>query len=279
MKITTIGMDLAKDVIQVHGVDERGKAVLKKHSSETRAGLLCQPAACQIGMEACGSAHYWARKLQWATLDADCAAVRQTLRQDQQERCRRCRSDLRSGEPSQHALCAGQEVEQQAISGLHRARQGFVKARTAQANQIRGLLAEYGIIIPQGIGHIAKRCRRSGGWRERLAGRLSPTDRAPGRHLKELIGRWMNWKPDPDWHRENRASQKLAKIPGIGPITASAMVASVGDARKFENGRQLAAWLGIVPTATLDRRQASCWASANGVIRYLRTLLIHGARR
>jgi transposase len=133
-------------------------------------------------------------------------------------------------------------AEQQAVLALHRARQGFVKARTAQANQIRGLLAEYGIVIPQGIGHIAKRLPEiledgendlPGAFRELL-------DRL-GDHLKELDRQVSELEVQiQSWHREHEASKKLAKIPGIGPITASALVASIGDAKSFENGRQLA---------------------------------------
>lgn len=140
-------------------------------------------------------------------------------------------------------------TEQQALLAFHRARQSFVKARTMQANQIRGLLAEYGITVPRGIGHIAKRvpeilkdgendlpdCFRA--LIERLLEHLRELDR----QAVELEGQISLW------HRQNTESQKLAKIPGIGPLTATAMVASIGDARNFKNARQLAAWLGIVP--------------------------------
>lgn len=140
-------------------------------------------------------------------------------------------------------------TEQQALLAFHRARQSFVKARTMQANQIRGLLAEYGITVPRGIGHIAKRvpeilkdgendlpdCFRA--LIERLLEHLRELDR----QAVELEGQISLW------HRQNTESQKLAKIPGIGPLIATAMVASIGDARNFKNARQLAAWLGIVP--------------------------------
>jgi transposase len=171
-------------------------------------------------------------------------------------------------------------VEQQAILSLHRARQGFVKARTAQANQIRGLLAEYGFIIPQGIGHIAKRVpdiledgenELPGSFRlliQRLVDHLKELDRQVG-ELELEIQRW---------HKNSPLSQKLAKIPGIGPITATAMIATVGDARQFENGRQLAAWLGIVPKQHSTGGKARLLGISKRGDRYLRTLLIHGAR-
>ena len=163
---------------------------------------------------------------------------------------------------------------------MHRARQGFVKARTAQANQIRGLLAEYGIVIPKGIAHIAKRVPEiledgendlPGSFRlliKRLADHLKELDRQVG-ELEAQIQLW---------HRDHSASKKLEKIPGIGPMTASAMVASIGDARNFKNGRQLAAWLGIVPRQHSTGGKSTLLGISKRGDTYLRTLLIHGAR-
>ncbi len=139
--------------------------------------------------------------------------------------------------------------EQQAILLIHRARQGFVKARTAQANQIRGLLIEYGIIIPQGISNIRNQIpiiledgenELPGAFRQLLL-RLS-------NHLKALNDQVSELETQIQiWHRNSEASNKLSCIPGIGPLTASALTASIGDAKCFKNGRQLAAWLGLVP--------------------------------
>jgi len=171
-------------------------------------------------------------------------------------------------------------ASQQAILSVHRARQGFVKARTAQANQIRGLLAEFGIVIPQGISHIAKRVPEiiedgendlPGSFRlliQRLVDHLKVLDQQIGELELEIQ----------TWHRENEASKKLAKIPGVGPITASALVASVGDARSFKNGRQLAAWLGIVPRQHSTGGKPTLLGISKRGDTYLRTLLIHGAR-
>ena len=139
--------------------------------------------------------------------------------------------------------------EQQAVLSLHRARQGFVRQRTAQANQIRGLLAEYGIVIPQGIGYIGKclpEILEDG--ENSLPGLFRQLLRQLGEHLKTLTQLVEEMEQQiQQWHRGNEASQKLAAVPGIGAITATAMVASVGDARNFSNGRQFAAWLGLVP--------------------------------
>jgi transposase len=170
--------------------------------------------------------------------------------------------------------------EQQAVLSLHRARQGFVKARTAQANQIRGLLCEYGIVIPQGIGHIAKRLPEilEDGEND-LPGQFRVLLQRLGEHLKELDRQACELELQiQTWHQENEASRKLAAIPGIGPITASALVASIGDAREFENGRQLAAWLGLVPRQHSTGGKPTLLGISKRGDTYLRTLLIHGAR-
>lgn len=283
MKLTTIGIDLAKNVFQVHGADDKGTAVLKKQLKRAQVlPFFANLTPCKIGMEACGSAHYWARKLQ-----ALGHAVQLIAPQYVKPFVKRNKSDAADAE----AICEAvtrpnmpavpiKNAEQQAILSVHRARQGFVKARTAQANQIRGLLAEYGIAIPQGISHIAKRVPEiiedgendlPGSFRlliQRLIDHLKELDRQVG-ELETVIQLW---------HRENADSQKLAKIPGIGPITASAMAASVGDARSFKNGRQVAAWLGIVPKQHSTGGKSTLLGISKRGDTYLRTLLIHGAR-
>ncbi|MGF6606282.1 transposase [Paraburkholderia sp. WSM4175] len=171
-------------------------------------------------------------------------------------------------------------IEQQAVLALHRVRQGFVKARTAQANQIRGLLAEFGLVIPQGIAHIAKRVLEliedasnelPGSFRllvQRLLEQLKELDRQVHEIENQII----------IWHRTNDGSRKLARVPGIGPITASAMVASIGDAKSFKNGRQVSAWIGLVPKQnSTDGKTVLLGMSKRGDS-YLRTLLIQGAR-
>jgi len=170
--------------------------------------------------------------------------------------------------------------EQQAVLSLHRARQGFVKARTAQANQIRGLLSEYGIVIPQGISHIAQRLPDILADRANdLPGVFRQLLQRLGDHLKELDRQVGELEVHiQTWHRQNEASRKLEKIPGIGPITASAMVASIGDAKNFEDGRQLAAWLGLVPRQHSSGGKQTLLGISKRGDSYLRTLLIHGAR-
>ena len=283
MQITTVGIDLAKAVFQVHGVDAHGKTVLKKQIKRTQMPeFFANLSPCLIGMEACGSAHYWARKLQGFG-----HTVRLMAPQFVKPYVKTNKNDAADAEAICEALTRPtmrfvpvKHVEQQAVLAVHRVRQALVKARTAQANQIRGLLSEFGLIIPQGIAHISKRVPEMldnagddvpGAFRElmqRMLDHLKSLDQQVGELERQIR----------TWHRSSALSCKLEKVPGIGPITATALVASIGDAKQFANGRQLAAWLGLVP------RQHSTGGKANlsGISKrgdcYLRTLLIHGAR-
>jgi transposase len=171
-------------------------------------------------------------------------------------------------------------IEQQAVLSLHRARQGFVAARTAQANQIRGLLGEFGIVIPKGIQHLTQRApeiledAENGlpGTSRDLFNRLFNHFRELDRQVKEMENQIKAW------HQENTDSLRLESIPGIGPLTATALIAAIGNARAFENARQLAAWLGLVPRQhSSGGKERLLGISKRGDV-YLRTLLIHGAR-
>ena len=283
MKTTTIGIDLAKIVFQIHGVDERGKMSVRKQLK--RAEMLSyfvnlEP--CLIGMEACGSAHYWARKLEGYGHTVKLIAPQfvkpyvKTNKNDMADAEAICEAVAR---PNMRFVTI-KTVEQQAILSVHHARQGFVKARTAQGNQIRGLLAEFGIIIPQGIRSITKQMPdiledgENGlpGTMRNLLERLTDNLKEMDRQVKELEEKIQLW------HRENAASRKLAEIPGLGPITASAIVATVGDAREFKNGRQLAAWMGLVPKQHSSGGKQHLLGISKRGDTYLRTLMILGAR-
>ncbi len=245
MKITTIGIDLAKEVFQIHGVNEHGKIVVRKQvKRKDMASYFAKLEPCLIGMEACGSAHYWSRKL-----GSFGHVVKLMAPQFVKPYVKTNKNDAADAE----AICEAvgrpnmrfvpiKNVEQQAILSVHRARQGFVKARTAQGNQIRGLLAEFGIVISKGINVIVKRIPEiledadNGlpGTVRQLLDRLTTNIKEMDRQVNELETQIQRW------HDEHAASKKLADIPGIGPITASAIVASVGDAREFKNGGLLA---------------------------------------
>lgn len=283
MNITTIGIDLAKNVFQVHGVNERGQVVLKKQLKRSQVmAFFANLPQCLIGMEACGSAHHWARKLQGLGHTARLIAT-----QFVKPYVKSNKNDVADAEAICEAVARPnmrfvpiKNLEQQAVLALHRARHGFVKARTAQADQIRGLLAEFGLIIPKGIAHI----------RTRVPEFLEDASNELPGEFRSLINRLTQHLTELDrqvdeigskigiWHRDNELSRKLAAIPGVGPISASALTATVGDARNFSSGRQLAAWLGLVPRQSSSGGKNVLLGMSKRGDAYLRTLLIHGAR-
>lgn len=283
MKITTIGIDLAKEVFQIHGVDEHGKVVVRKQlKRKEMAKYFANLELCLIGMEACGGAHYWARKL-----NGYGHTVKLMAPQFVKPYVKTNKNDMADAE----AICEAvsrpnmrfvpvKTVEQQGVLSIHRAREGFVAARTAQGNQIRGLLSEFGIIIPIGIKAIVRQTPEiledgeNGlpGTMRHLLERLTDNLKEMDRQVQELE------KQIQLWHQENALSRKLEAIPGIGPITASAIVATVGNAREFKDGRQLAAWLGLVPRQSSSGGKQTLLGISKRGDTYLRTLLIHGAR-
>lgn len=283
MKVTTIGIDLAKNVIQVHGVDERGKVVLRRQLRRGQVmDFFTQRPGCLVGMEACGSAHAWARRLMKLGYTVKLMAPQfvkpyvKTNKNDAADAEAICEAVTR---PNMRFVPVKSE-EQQAVLSLHRARQGFVRQRTAQANQIRGLLAEFGIVIPQGIRHITRHLPEILEDAENtLPGAFRQLLRQLGEHLKTLdeLVRAMEVQIQ-QWHGTNEASQRVSAVAGVGALTASAMVASVGDARNFSSGRQLAAWLGLVPRQHSSGGKSKLLGICKRGDVYLRTLLIHGAR-
>jgi transposase len=283
MKTTQIGFDLAKAVFQVHGVDARGKVGVRKQLKRAQViAFFTQLPPCLIGMEACGGAHFWARRLTALGHTVKLIAPQfvkpyvKTNKHDAADAEAICEA---VGRPNMRFVPI-KNTEQQALLGLHRARQGFVTARTAQANQIRGLLAEFGLVIPVGIRSIERKLPEIledaenglSGVSRALFARLLSHFRALDIQVQE-VEREIN-----AWHREDTASQRLQGIPGIGPLTASALVASIGDAKAFKNGRQLAAWIGLVPRQDSTGGKTKLLGISKRGDVYLRTLLIHGAR-
>jgi transposase len=283
MNITQVGIDLAKLVFQVHGVDARGKVALRKQLKRHQiVAFFAQMPPCLVGMEACGGAHFWARKLTELGHTVKLIAPQfvkpyvKTNKNDAADAEAICEA---VGRPNMRFVPI-KNTEQQALLGLHRARKGFVIERTAQANQIRGLLTEFGLVIPVGIRSIGRKLPEFledaenglSAVSRALFARLFEHFRALDRQVEELE-REIN-----AWHREDTASQRLQAIPGIGPLTASALVASVGDAKVFHNGRQFAAWLGLVPRQISSGGKTNLLSISKRGDTYLRTMLIHGAR-
>ncbi len=235
MKITTVGIDLAKSVFQVHGVSERGKAVLRKQLKRSEMlKFFANLPPCLIGMEACGSAHHWARKLIELGHEVRLMAPQfvkpyvKTNKNDRNDAEAICEAVAR---PNMRFVPV-KTSEQQTVLALHRARTGVMKARNAQANQIRGLLGEFGIVLPQGIGQLRR-------W---VPGILEDGDNGLPGPMRALLSRLLAQVQHLDqqvaelereivlWHRQNADSRRVQRIGGIGPLTASAFVASVGNA-------------------------------------------------
>ncbi len=283
MNITRIGIDLAKQVFQVHGVDRNGKVGVRKQLR--RAQMLTYfgklPPAL-IGMEACGSAHYWAREL--SKLGHD---VRLMAPQYVKPYVKSGKNDANDAEAICEAVgrpnmrfVAVKTVEQQVMQAEHRIRSRLIKARTALSNEIRGLLGELGIIVATSLGQLRRALPEiledgenglPGSFRRLLAG-LGDELRALDATVKEYDTRIAQMA------REDERIKRLLAVEGIGPVVASALVAAVGDAKQFGQGRDMAAWLGLTP-----RQHSSGGKNRLGSIskrgdKYVRMLLIHGAR-
>jgi transposase len=283
MRLTTIGLDLAKNVFQVHGVNDRGVVELRKRlKREQVVPFFARLEPCLIGIEACGGAHYWAAKLTAFGHRVKIMAPQfvkpyiKTNKNDAVDAEAICEA---VGRPNMRFVAA-KSSEQQSVLAMHTARESFVKARTAQANQIRGLLVEFGFIVPVGIRHIY----------ERVPDLIEDaSNELPGRfrllidrllqHLKELDRQVRELECEiKQWHHSSPVSKRLETIPGIGPITASALVASAGDPRNFRNARQFAAWIGLVPHQNSSGGKTQLLGISKRGNVYLRTLLIHGGR-
>lgn len=283
MKITTIGIDLAKSVFQVHGVDARGKAVLRKQlkRKEVRP-FFAQLPPCLVGMEACGSAHYWARELQQFGHDVRLIApqfVKPYVRSNKNDAADAAAIAEAVSRPEMRFVSI-KTAPAQALLAVHRARQGFIKQRTAQGNQIRGLLAEFGIVIPTGLHRLfAQLPEILEDGENGLPGLMRQTVARLRDHLRRLDQEVMDLDREIErWHRADPTSQRLAAVPGIGPITATALVASYGHAETFHRARQFSAALGVVPRQhSTGGKPTLLGISKRGDV-YVRTLLIHGAR-
>jgi len=281
--ITTIGLDLAKTVFQVHGANAAGQAVLKKRLQRGQMlTFFAQLPACKVGMEACGSAHYWARELGALGHEVKLIAPQfvkpfvKTNKNDSADAEAICEALMR---PTMR-FAPVKSAEQQSILMLHRARQLLVRQKTQLLNALRGHCGEFGIIAPQGasrVGELIAIIEDDEDQRlpevacQALAFLISQL-----RSVKEQLAALE--KQLKAWHRGNQASRRLATIPGIGLITATALVATIGDASQFKSGRELAAWLGLVPRQNSSGNKHRLGRISKRGDKYLRTLLVHGAR-
>jgi len=283
MKIKAIGLDLAKNVFQVHGVDEQDRPVLRRALKRAQVvEFFTRLEACLVGMEACASAHFWARKLQGLGHTVRLIAPKfvkpyvKTNKNDARDAEAICEALLR---PSMRFV-AVKTVEQQGLLALHRLRRGLIDSRTALVNQLRGLLAEFGVVVGTGRTRFEQALPRLIQDEHEevpvlLREVLEPMREqllAINRRIAELETRIAAW------HRQNPASRRAAEVPGVGLLTATAAVATIGDPKVFDSGRGFAAWLGITPGQHGSGGKQRLLGISKRGDTSLRTLFIHGAR-
>jgi transposase len=283
MSIITVGIDLAKNVFAVHGVDESGRAVLVKPkvARDRLLDLVAQLPACLIGMEACSGAHHWARlfrahghtvKLMAPKFVTPYRMSGKRGKNDAADAAAICEAVTR---PKMRFVPI-KDVDQQATLCLHRTRQGFVTERTAVYNRVRGLISEFGIVLPLKVERlrrdILEHLEDLPGWANRCVGDLL----AHADQLDERIAEYD--KAISQAARQDERSRRLMQLPGIGPNTASALLASIGSGHDFKHGRQVAAWMGLVPGQYSSGGKTRLgWITKAGDA-YLRSLLVMGAR-
>ena len=283
MKITRIGLDLAKNVFQVFGVDAQDKRVLSRQlkRKDMQAFFQALP-ACLIGMEACASAHYWA----WVLTEMG-HTVKLIAPQFVKPYVKGNKNDANDAE----AICEAvsrpgmrfvpvKTIEQLHIQARHRVRSELIKQRTAKANQIRGLLAEYGIVIGLGV-----RCLRHHlpEILEEAENRLQEDFRLLLTGLRDdLVYLDERIKTEDKaiatLANAHASARRLQQLRGVGPLVATALIAALGDGRQFSNGRQASAWVGLVPGQHSSGGKQTLLGISKRGDTYLRTLLIHGAR-
>jgi len=283
MKITTIGLDLAKCVFQVHGVDATGQVVVRK--SLRRSQMLpffANLPRCLVGIEACGTSHYWAREL--IKLGHE---VRLMPPAYVKPYVKRGKTDAADAEAVCEAVTRPtmrfvpvKSPEQQAVLSMHRARDLLVKQRTQLVNMIRSLLAEFGLNIPKGLERALLMARRI------VDGKAPDVPMEAAKIVSTLSQQVLDIhvrlrQIDRDllvWQRGNDVARRLMTIPGIGPVGATALAASVTDPHQFRSGRQFAAWLGLTPLQKSSGGKERLGRITKMGDKYLRKLLIHGAR-
>jgi transposase len=283
MQVATVGLDLAKSVFQAHGVDARGKVVLAKRLRRGAVlGFFASLPPCTVGMEACASAHYWAREI---------ARFGHTVRllppQYVKPYVKRHKNDRADAEATCEAVqrptmrfVPVKTAEQQGLLVIHRVREMLVRQRGQLINALRGHLAEFGIVAPQGAGRVSDLTARLADPGDDM---IPATARAVLQVLVEQLRATERRLDELDRRlraeaARNETCRRLATIPGIGPITATALAATITDAKAFASGRHLAAWLGLVPRQRSSGGKERLGGISKAGDGYLRRLLVQGAQ-
>lgn len=282
MCIVTVGIDLAKNVFAVHGVNAAGKVLLLKPEvkRDKLLALIASLPPCLIGMEACSGAHYWAREFQKHGHTVRLIAAQFVAPYRKSSRIKNDAADAAAiceavARPNMRFVPI-KTVQQQSQLFIHRARQGHVEHRTALINRIRGLLSELGIVLPLAHAQFCKGVHAVledlPGYSNRVIGDLmSELDQSEQRiaQYDQLIAQMS---------RQDAQAKRLMQIQGVGATTATAIVASIGNGLDFKNGRQFCAWLGLVPKQHSSGGKAKLGRITKAGDRYIRTLLVLGAR-
>lgn len=278
-----LGIDLGKNSFHLWGVGEAEEVALRR---KLKRGRLLKELAklppCLVGMEACGGAHHWAREIRKLGHE-----VRLMAPQFVKPYVKGNKNDFNDAEGICEAVGRAnmrfvgiKSIEQQDLLAVHRIRQGMVKARTAQVNQIRGLLAEYGIVVAKGVGQVRRALPRI---LEDGENRLSDLFRTLlaelYEHLQKLYERIKGYDRQVNTlFNSQEACRRTEAVEGVGPLGATAVVATFGDGRQFNNARQFSAALGLVPGQNTTGDKPRLLGISKRGDRYIRTLLVHGAR-
>jgi len=282
-ELSTIGIDLAKNIFYLHGLDKFGNTVLKKKLSRSQIlPFFSNLLPCLVGMEAGGGSHYWAREIKKLGHDTKLMApqfVKPYLKSN--------KTDANDAEAISEAVTrpsmrfvGTKSTNQQDIQCVHRIRERLVSSKTALANEIRGLLSEYGIVFPKGIRQVKKNLQDV---ISDETNQLNPFTREIMQDLYSEMVELLDKVAKYDKYilsivSENEVAQKLTTIPGVGPIAATAIVAMVADPSMFRNGREFASYLGLVPRQSSSGGKQNLLGISKRGDRYIRTMLIHGAR-
>jgi transposase len=281
MDITTVGLDLAKNVFQIHAISSTGEVIVRR--SLRRAQVIpffAKLPPCLIGMEACGTSHQWARELVGLGHE-----VRLMPPAYVKPYVKRGKTDAGDAE----AICEAvtrptmrfvpiKSIEQQAALAVHRTRDLLVRQRTQLVNMIRGLLAEFGVDIPKGITHALAFARRAvAGKAHEVPDLAAKVIGALAEQAIDVQGRIQQLERDLlAWYRSNEVARRIATVPGVGLLGATAMAASVTDATQFSSGRQFAAWLGLTPLNNSSGGKERLGRISKMGDQYLRRLLVTG---
>jgi len=280
--VTTIGLDIAKSVFQVHGVDAQGKVIVRRQLKRRYVLAFFQKLPpCLIGIEACASSHYWSRELHALghTVRLMPPAYVKPYVKRQKNDCADAEAICEAVTRASMRFVATKTVEQQSCLMLHRTRHLLIRQQTAVINAIRAHFAEFGIVAPVGRTGVEELLKvASDGNDKRLPDVARVCIAALGAQLQMLKARILEFdRLIMAWHRSNQVSKRLDELPGVGPALATALVGSIADPKAFRSGRDFSAWIGLVPKQHSSGGREKLGGISKQGDRYLRSLFVAGA--